>query len=107
MVRTCVTHACLAIDRLPRQWAMLADIGSAMFWEAFAGFSRIDELLSGPDLTIKELLDDDDLLQKCREKDQRLIDFLSRPDNLDYLLDLVSHTPVSNVFDHNLYRTQN
>ncbi|CAH8865387.1 unnamed protein product [Trichobilharzia szidati] len=75
-----------------------------MFWEAFAASSRIDELLSGPDLTIKELLDDDDLLQKCREKDQRLIDFLSRPDNLDYLLDLVSRTPVSNVFDHNLYR---
>ncbi|CAH8620134.1 unnamed protein product [Heterobilharzia americana] len=75
-----------------------------MFWASVAAYSRINDLLSRPDLTMKELLDDDDVLQKCREKDPRLINFLSRSDNLDYLLDLISRTPVSNTFDHNLYR---
>ncbi|OON17005.1 hypothetical protein X801_07164, partial [Opisthorchis viverrini] len=46
-----------------------------MFWSSIAAQSLIDDLLSRPDLTIQELLDDDNVLQKCREKDSRLIDF--------------------------------
>ncbi|CAH8628948.1 unnamed protein product [Schistosoma rodhaini] len=75
-----------------------------MFWESVFAYSEINDLLSRPDLTIKELLDADDVLQKCREKDPRLINFLSRPDNLDYLIDLVSRTPESFVFNQDLYR---
>uniref|UniRef100_A0A5K4EU39 Uncharacterized protein n=1 Tax=Schistosoma mansoni TaxID=6183 RepID=A0A5K4EU39_SCHMA len=75
-----------------------------MFWESVFGYSEINDLLSRPDLTIKELLNDDDVLQKCREKDPRLINFLSRPDNLDYLIDLVSRTPESFPFNRDLYR---
>ncbi|VDP21386.1 unnamed protein product [Schistosoma margrebowiei] len=89
-----------------------------MFWESAAAYSQINDILSRPvciihglpsylflqNLTIKELLDDDDVLQKCREKDPRLINFLSRPDNLDYLIDLVSRTPKSSDFNRDLYR---
>lgn len=60
---------------------------TAMFWESAAAYSQINDILSRPvcivhgllsylflqNLTIKELLDDDDVLQKCREKDPRLI----------------------------------
>ncbi|CAH8549536.1 unnamed protein product [Schistosoma turkestanicum] len=75
-----------------------------MFWSSIASYSRINDLLSRPNLTIQELLDDDDVLQKCREKDPRLVNFLSRSDNLDHLIDLVSRTPLSDGFDLNLYR---
>ncbi|CAH8634664.1 unnamed protein product [Schistosoma haematobium] len=75
-----------------------------MFWESAAAYSQINDILSRPNLTIKELLDDDDVLQKCREKDPRLINFLSRSDNLDYLIDLVSRTPKCSNFNRDLYR---
>ncbi|VDP41162.1 unnamed protein product [Schistosoma mattheei] len=75
-----------------------------MFWESAAAYSQINDILSRPNLTIKELLDDDDVLQKCREKDPRLINFLSKPDNLNYLIDLVSQTPKSSDFNRDLYR---
>ncbi|GAA51352.1 serine/threonine-protein phosphatase 6 regulatory subunit 2 [Clonorchis sinensis] len=75
-----------------------------MFWSSIAAQSLIDDLLSRPDLTIQELLDDDNVLQKCREKDSRLIDFLCRDDNIDYLVDLISQPYVSEEFDKCLYR---
>ncbi|KER27630.1 hypothetical protein T265_05352 [Opisthorchis viverrini] len=82
-----------------------------MFWSSIAAQSLIDDLLSRPDLTIQELLDDDNVLQKCREKDSRLIDFfyspqssLCRDDNIDYLVDLISQPCVSEEFDKCLYR---
>ncbi|KAK4468865.1 hypothetical protein MN116_007572 [Schistosoma mekongi] len=75
-----------------------------MFWKSVAAYSKINDLLLRPDLTVKELLDDDDILQKCREKDPLLISFLSQSDTLDSLIDLVSHTPVSDDFDENLYK---
>ncbi|KAH8872924.1 Serine/threonine-protein phosphatase 6 regulatory subunit 3 [Schistosoma japonicum] len=75
-----------------------------MFWTSVAAYSKINDLLLQPDLTVKELLDDDDVLQKCREKDPLLISFLSQSDTLDCLIDLVSHTPVSDDFDENLYK---
>ncbi|TGZ68558.1 hypothetical protein CRM22_004176 [Opisthorchis felineus] len=75
-----------------------------MFWSSIAAQSLIDDLLSRPDLTIQELLDDDNVLQKCREKDSRLIDFLCRDDNIDYLVDLISQPCMSEEFDKCLYR---
>ncbi|CAL8082965.1 unnamed protein product [Calicophoron daubneyi] len=77
---------------------------SGMFWESYAAPSRINELLDKPDLTVEELLDDDDILQKCRERDGRLIQFLCRDENVDYLLHLVSDPPKATEFDKSLYR---
>ncbi|KAF5396465.1 hypothetical protein PHET_10704 [Paragonimus heterotremus] len=46
-----------------------------MFWTSFAEPYLANDLLNQPDLTIQQLLDDNNILQRCREKDVRLVDF--------------------------------
>ncbi|KAA0190397.1 Serine/threonine-protein phosphatase 6 regulatory subunit 3 [Fasciolopsis buskii] len=75
-----------------------------MFWSSLAAQSRINDLLDQPDLTIEELLDDDEVLQKCCERDQRVIDFLCRAENMDFMINVISNPPNSDDFDKSLYR---
>lgn len=75
-----------------------------MFWSSLAAQSRINDLLDQPDLTIEELLNDDEVLQKCCERDQRLVDFLCRAENMDFMINVISNPPNSDDFDKSLYR---
>jgi SIT4-associating protein SAP185/190 len=50
-----------------------------MFWRfGFASTSTLDTLLEKSNLTIEELLDEDDLLQECKAQNGKLVDFLSQ-----------------------------
>ncbi|CAH8584179.1 unnamed protein product [Dicrocoelium dendriticum] len=75
-----------------------------MFWSSPASQSTIDELLDQEDLTIQKLLDDDNILQKCHEKDPRLTEFLCRVENVEYLVNQITTPPIFNDFDSDLYR---
>lgn len=44
-----------------------------MFWEVNSYSESIDNLLSKEDLTLKELLDDEDLIQDYKDQNKNLI----------------------------------
>ncbi|TPP65983.1 hypothetical protein FGIG_03989 [Fasciola gigantica] len=78
-----------------------------MFWSSLAAQSRINELLDQPDLTIEELLNDDEVLQKVwgEIRDWSICKpFLCRAENIDFMVNVISNPPNSDDFDKSLYR---
>ncbi|EMR09938.1 hypothetical protein PNEG_01697 [Pneumocystis murina B123] len=62
-----------------------------MFWRlggfGFASASVIDSLLEkAPDVTLEEILDEEELLQECKSHNPKLIEYLREPDVLRKLL---------------------
>ncbi|CAG8442666.1 6534_t:CDS:10 [Ambispora leptoticha] len=60
-----------------------------MFWRFGLNPSAIDGLLDKEDLTLQELLEEDDLLQECKTQNNKLIDYLRRPNILSQLLQYI------------------
>ncbi|KAG4306479.1 hypothetical protein PORY_000467 [Pneumocystis oryctolagi] len=65
-----------------------------MFWRlgnfGFTSSSALDSLLDkAPDLTLEQVLDEEDLLQECRSHNPKLIDYLRNPAILQQLLDYI------------------
>ena len=50
----------------------------------------IDRLLSSPDTVLEDLMDDDELLQQCSNKNGALIDFLSKEENITKLISYIT-----------------
>ncbi|KAF0417991.1 SAPS-domain-containing protein [Gigaspora margarita] len=59
-----------------------------MFWR-FGINSAIDGLLDKEDLTLEELLDEDDLLQECKAHNNKLVEYLRDPIILSQLLNYI------------------
>eukprot|EP00731_Ephydatia_muelleri_P029817 Em0021g340a len=69
-----------------------------MFWKlSFRQPSSIDTLLDKENLTLGEILEEGDVLQECKTQNRKLVDFLTRPEILEELVNLVSHEPPNNV----------
>ncbi|RKP09045.1 SIT4 phosphatase-associated protein-domain-containing protein [Thamnocephalis sphaerospora] len=61
-----------------------------MFWRfGFNPVSAVDQLLEKEDVTLEELMDEEDLLQECKSHNVRLIEYLSEPATLEKLLQYV------------------
>jgi hypothetical protein len=61
-----------------------------MFWRfGFHQCSPLDSLLDKPDITLEEILGEDDLLQECRAHNTKLIEYLRDPHILAKLLGYV------------------
>ncbi|PKC10964.1 SAPS-domain-containing protein [Rhizophagus irregularis] len=61
-----------------------------MFWRFGLNHSAIDGLLDKEDLTLEELLDEDDLLQECKAHNNKLIEYLREPVRLSQLLNYIT-----------------
>ncbi|GET04782.1 SAPS-domain-containing protein [Rhizophagus clarus] len=61
-----------------------------MFWRFGLNHSAIDGLLDKEDLTLEELLDEDDLLQECKAHNNKLIEYLRDPVRLSQLLNYIT-----------------
>jgi len=68
-------------------------IRSIMFWKFHLDSSGIETLLAKEDVTLKEVLDDEDILQECKTQNGKLIDFLIKDDILKELLHMVVDEP--------------
>ncbi|XP_060100518.1 serine/threonine-protein phosphatase 6 regulatory subunit 2 [Heteronotia binoei] len=65
-----------------------------MFWKFDVNTtSHVDKLLAKPDVTLRELMDEDDLLQECRAQNRKLVDFLCQQPCLEELGSLITHEP--------------
>ena len=61
-----------------------------MFWAQTEILqSPIPELLEKEDLTLEELLDEDGLIQDTKWRDPKLIEYLSRPEQISSLLSYI------------------
>ncbi|KAI9594283.1 SIT4 phosphatase-associated protein-domain-containing protein [Syncephalis fuscata] len=61
-----------------------------MLWRfGFNTVSAIDQLLEKDDVTLEELLDEEDLLQECKSHNLKLVEFLSEPAQLEKLLNYI------------------
>ncbi|KAI8891324.1 SAPS-domain-containing protein [Backusella circina FSU 941] len=60
-----------------------------MFWRfGFNTPSAIDGLLDREDVTLEEVLCDQDIIQEAKSQNTKLIDFLLKPENLEELIEL-------------------
>nr|XP_039253529.1 serine/threonine-protein phosphatase 6 regulatory subunit 3-like isoform X1 [Styela clava] len=63
-----------------------------MFWK-FAPSSNIDSLLDKEDITLREVLNEEEVLQECKGQNTKLIDFLCKKENIEDLVDMVTLEP--------------
>lgn len=65
-----------------------------MFWKFnLNNSSQVEKLLEKEDLTLLELLDEDDVLQECKAQNQRLLLFLTQDSSILELVNLITHEP--------------
>ncbi|XP_067246062.1 serine/threonine-protein phosphatase 6 regulatory subunit 2 isoform X1 [Chanodichthys erythropterus] len=65
-----------------------------MFWKFdLHNSSQVEKLLEKEDVTLQELLDEEDVLQECKAQNQRLLLFLTRDSSMLELLNLITHEP--------------
>ncbi|XP_048355407.1 serine/threonine-protein phosphatase 6 regulatory subunit 2 isoform X2 [Sphaerodactylus townsendi] len=65
-----------------------------MFWKFDLNTtSHVDKLLDRQDVTLTELMDEDDVLQECKAQNRRLVDFLCQQSCMEELVGLITHEP--------------
>ena len=61
-----------------------------MFWKFdLHSSSHIDTLLEREDVTLKELMDEEDVLQECKAQNRKLIEFLLKAECLEDLVSFI------------------
>ncbi|KAJ6654358.1 hypothetical protein lerEdw1_006951 [Lerista edwardsae] len=69
-------------------------MGQAMFWKFdLHTTSHIDTLLERGNVTLFELLDEEDVLQECKVVNRKLVDFLVQPEHMEALVTCVTEEP--------------
>ncbi|XP_041355125.1 serine/threonine-protein phosphatase 6 regulatory subunit 3-like isoform X2 [Gigantopelta aegis] len=69
-----------------------------MFWKFnLMTSSHIDTLLEKEDVTLSELMDEDDILQECKAQNRKLIDFVVRPEHMEEMVRLITQEPPDDV----------
>ncbi|XP_005094786.1 serine/threonine-protein phosphatase 6 regulatory subunit 3 isoform X2 [Aplysia californica] len=65
-----------------------------MFWKFnLLTSSHIETLLDKEDVTLRELMEEDDILQECKAQNRKLIDFLVLPENMEEMVKLITVDP--------------
>ncbi|XP_063164901.1 serine/threonine-protein phosphatase 6 regulatory subunit 2 isoform X1 [Candoia aspera] len=65
-----------------------------MFWKFDLNtVSHVDKLLDKEDVTLHELMDEDDILQECKAQNRKLVDFLCQQHCMEELVCLITHEP--------------
>uniref|UniRef100_A0A6M2DRT2 Putative sap family cell cycle dependent phosphatase-associated protein n=1 Tax=Xenopsylla cheopis TaxID=163159 RepID=A0A6M2DRT2_XENCH len=79
-----------------------------MFWKYnYAVSPQIELLLEKEDITLSELMDEEDILQECKAQNKKLIEFLLRPHVLEQLVTLIITEPDSALEENYRYRHSN
>ncbi|GIX73851.1 hypothetical protein CEXT_147811 [Caerostris extrusa] len=79
-----------------------------MFWRynLITG-SCIETLLDKENVTLKELMDEEDILQECKAQSKKLLDFLVRPEILNEMVTLIIEEPKDDGEERMRYRYAN
>lgn len=76
-----------------------------MFWKFdLHTSSHLDTLLEREDLSLPELLDEEDVLQECKVVNRKLLDFLLQPPHLQAMVAWVTQEPPASVDERLRYK---
>lgn len=79
-----------------------------MFWKFnLLSTSHIDTLLDKEDVTLHELMDEDDILQECKAQNRKLVSFLVQQEHMEELVKLITEEPSEEVEDKVKYKYPN
>eukprot|EP00052_Salpingoeca_macrocollata_P008976 m.70745 g.70745 ORF g.70745 m.70745 type:complete len:777 (+) comp16860_c0_seq1:165-2495(+) len=79
-----------------------------MFWKfGFSTPSSIDTLLNKEGVELKEVLDNADVIQECKNQNKLLVDFLKKPEHMAKLVDFVVTEPSDDVLDKTRFKYPN
>uniref|UniRef100_A0A3Q0SHG3 Protein phosphatase 6, regulatory subunit 3 n=1 Tax=Amphilophus citrinellus TaxID=61819 RepID=A0A3Q0SHG3_AMPCI len=79
-----------------------------MFWKFdLHTTSHIDTLLEKEDVTLTEVMDEDDVLQECKAQNHKLVDFLLRPQCMEDLVTYITQEPCTDVEEKVKYKYPN
>ncbi|XP_032201675.1 serine/threonine-protein phosphatase 6 regulatory subunit 2 isoform X2 [Mustela erminea] len=74
--------------------AVKSFVAGTMFWKFDLNTtSHVDKLLDKEDVTLRELMDEDDVLQECKAQNQKLLGFLCRQQCMEELVSLITRDP--------------
>nr|XP_033816754.1 serine/threonine-protein phosphatase 6 regulatory subunit 1 isoform X2 [Geotrypetes seraphini] len=76
-----------------------------MFWKFdLHSSSHVDVLLEREDVTLFELLDEEDVLQECKVVNRKLVDFLLQPQHMEALVTCITQEPPADVEEKLRYK---
>uniref|UniRef100_A0A673WIS2 Protein phosphatase 6, regulatory subunit 3 n=1 Tax=Salmo trutta TaxID=8032 RepID=A0A673WIS2_SALTR len=79
-----------------------------MFWKFdLHTTSHIDTLLEKEDVTLTEVMDEEDVLQECKAQNHKLVDFLVRPQCMVDLVTYITQEPSDDVEEKIKYKYPN
>lgn len=71
-----------------------SSVAGTMFWKFdLSTTSHVDKLLDKEGVTLRELMDGEDILQECKAQNRKLLDFLCRRQSMEELVGLVTQDP--------------
>lgn len=79
-----------------------------MFWKFnLISTSHVDTILNKENVTLKELMDEEDILQECKSQNKKLIDFLTQPEIMEELVTLITQEPSEEIEEKSRYKYPN
>uniref|UniRef100_A0A674EBF9 Protein phosphatase 6, regulatory subunit 2a n=1 Tax=Salmo trutta TaxID=8032 RepID=A0A674EBF9_SALTR len=79
-----------------------------MFWKFdLHSTSHIDQLLDREDVTLRELMEEDDVLQECKAQNRRLLLFLSQDHCMTELVNLITTEPPADLEEKSRFKFPN
>ncbi|XP_077566271.1 serine/threonine-protein phosphatase 6 regulatory subunit 2a isoform X2 [Stigmatopora nigra] len=79
-----------------------------MFWKFdLHTTSHIDQLLDREDVTLRELMEEDDVLQECKAQNRRLLLFLSQDHCMEELVGLITTEPPADLEERSRFKLPN
>uniref|UniRef100_A0A3Q1CJQ4 Protein phosphatase 6, regulatory subunit 2a n=2 Tax=Amphiprion ocellaris TaxID=80972 RepID=A0A3Q1CJQ4_AMPOC len=81
---------------------------ATMFWKFdLHTTSHIDQLLDREDVTLRELMEEDDVLQECKAQNRRLLLFLSQDHCMQELVSLITTEPPADLEERSRFKFPN
>uniref|UniRef100_A0A8C5ESE7 Protein phosphatase 6, regulatory subunit 2a n=1 Tax=Gouania willdenowi TaxID=441366 RepID=A0A8C5ESE7_GOUWI len=81
---------------------------ATMFWKFdLQTTSHIDQLLDRDDVTLRELMEEDDVLQECKAQNRRLLLFLSQDHCMQELVTLITTEPPADLEEKSRFKFPN
>ncbi|XP_032690827.1 serine/threonine-protein phosphatase 6 regulatory subunit 3-like isoform X3 [Odontomachus brunneus] len=79
-----------------------------MFWtNNYVSSPHIEALLSKEDVTLHELMDEEDILQECKSQNKKLVEYLTRPAVMEELVTLTTKEPSIDIEERWRYKYPN
>ncbi|XP_061176457.1 serine/threonine-protein phosphatase 6 regulatory subunit 3-like isoform X1 [Saccostrea echinata] len=79
-----------------------------MFWKFnLITTSHIDTILEKEDVTLQELMDEEDILQECKSQNTKLIEFITKPENMEEMVKLITVEPTDSDDEKLRYKYPN